>query len=232
MHNDFVPYSCVQCTWPCFKIFWTVCARGTTSLYRFLCIIVCEKESPQDQLIDPYLGWISFKEPDLRGKVLIPDVMVYKSFRRHQWSWRGLDLLGQKTRRKCRAYVPCFARKGRLRRCRKGYDDTMVITPIIYQLDITSTYLNNVENSMELGCKPPWFMARFVDLVGFVGGCWWLDGWVCWVGMPWGHLHGYLTSFAKERWCLSSGLANTCAARMEDVSSLTDGIPTVTDDLG
>lgn len=57
-------------------------------------------------------------------KVLIPDVMVYKSFRRHQWSWRGLDLLGQKTRRKCRAY---------------------------------------------------------------------------------------------ERWCLSSGLANTCAARMEDV---------------
>jgi hypothetical protein len=55
----------------------------------------------------------------------------------------------------------------------------MVITPIIYQLDMTSTYLNNVENSMELGCKPPWFMARFVDLVGFVGGCWWLDGWVC-----------------------------------------------------
>jgi hypothetical protein len=75
-------------------------------------------------------------------------------------------------------------------------------------------------------------MARFVDLVGFVGGCWWLDGWVCWVGMPWGHPHGYLTSFAKERWYLSSGLANTCAARMEDVSSLTDGIPTVTDDLG
>jgi len=38
------------------------------------------------------------------GKVPVPDVLVEKAFRRHQWSWQGLDPLGRKTNRKRKAY--------------------------------------------------------------------------------------------------------------------------------
>eukprot|EP00435_Cladocopium_sp_Y103_P051536 s478_g16.t1 len=58
-------------------------------------------------------------------KVLIPDVMVYKSFRRHQWSWHGLDPLGQKTRRKCRAYERWCLSSGLASTCAARMEDVV-----------------------------------------------------------------------------------------------------------
>ncbi|CAJ1337663.1 unnamed protein product [Effrenium voratum] len=58
-------------------------------------------------------------------KAPVPDVMVLCAFRRHQWSWQGLDLLGGRGRRKLRAYERWSLTSGLAASCAARMEDVV-----------------------------------------------------------------------------------------------------------
>jgi len=58
-------------------------------------------------------------------KVPVPDVLVEKAFRRHQWSWQGLDPLGRKTNRKRKAYERWCLTSGLASSCAARMEDVV-----------------------------------------------------------------------------------------------------------
>ena len=58
-------------------------------------------------------------------KAPLPDVVVFTALRRHQWSWKGLDLLGRQTRRKKHAYERWCLSSGLAASCAVRMEDVV-----------------------------------------------------------------------------------------------------------
>lgn len=58
-------------------------------------------------------------------KVPVPDVLVHTAFRRYQWSWSGLDVLGQRTSRKQKAYERWSLSSGLASSCAARMEDVV-----------------------------------------------------------------------------------------------------------